>query len=310
MREGGFTVVGRRQGRRRLSAKALAAQQAAAHPMPSEGMGDEASMSEALDKLDERLEGAVSELRVSPLWRRLLHLFESLRPIDHLISFGIGSFSLSPAPRYQMALLLLLREVLLREAFQGEIEGASPGASQQTEAANGATLPRPSKALPAAGDSPAVCDSRIIVYVYDPVFSTLERHWLGSRGFVVPEQNDEGQHATSARTLFWMPHCGRRLYSNLLGANWRQKSHIWIPPISPPFPPPFVLPFPLITPPLFISPFVTPPSCPQFDKQFHVAWECARAGELLLQVRGRAHGGAARAHGRVVCARARTAGHE
>ena len=97
MREGGFTVVGRRQGRRRLSAKALAAQQAAAHPMPSEAMGDEAgmseaSMSEALDQLDERLEGAVSELRVSPLWRRLLHLFESLRPIDHLVSFGIGSF--------------------------------------------------------------------------------------------------------------------------------------------------------------------------------------------------------------------------
>ena len=97
MREGGFTVVGRRQGRRRLSAKALAAQQAAAHPMPSEAMGDEAgmseaSMSEALDQLDERLEGAVSELRVSPLWRRLLHLLEPLRPIDHLVSFGIGSF--------------------------------------------------------------------------------------------------------------------------------------------------------------------------------------------------------------------------
>ena len=65
--------------------------------MPSEAMGDEAgmseaSMSEALDQLDERLEGAVSELRVSPLWRRLLHLLEPLRPIDHLVSFGIGSF--------------------------------------------------------------------------------------------------------------------------------------------------------------------------------------------------------------------------
>ena len=65
-----------------------------------------------------------------------------------------------------MALLLLLREVLLRDAFHGEIEGAGPGASRQTEAANRATLPRPSKALPAAGDdSPAVCDSRSIVYV-------------------------------------------------------------------------------------------------------------------------------------------------
>eukprot|EP00290_Baffinella_frigidus_P025245 CAMPEP_0180254038 /NCGR_PEP_ID=MMETSP0987-20121128/39945_1 /TAXON_ID=697907 /ORGANISM="non described non described, Strain CCMP2293" /LENGTH=65 /DNA_ID=CAMNT_0022222995 /DNA_START=18 /DNA_END=211 /DNA_ORIENTATION=+ len=34
------------------------------------------------------------------------------------------------------------------------------------------------------------------------------------------DENEVGLRRVEATTLFYMPHCGRRLYSNVLRANW------------------------------------------------------------------------------------------
>ena len=68
--------------------------------------------------------------------------------------------------------------------------------------------------------------------VYDPVLGEDERAMLRARGCGVPERNEEGRRSVAAAeaegaegegvegvegvTLFFMPHCGRQLYANVL----------------------------------------------------------------------------------------------
>lgn len=57
--------------------------------------------------------------------------------------------------------------------------------------------------------------------VYDPVFSTTEKETLGTLGFVVLTENEEGKRAVCKRTVFYLMHCGKALYNNLLWKNWK-----------------------------------------------------------------------------------------
>jgi hypothetical protein len=38
------------------------------------------------------------------------------------------------------------------------------------------------------------------------------------------EEEDSGSSGGGSKALFFMPHCPRRLYSNLLWANWRPRA--------------------------------------------------------------------------------------
>ncbi|KAJ1553276.1 hypothetical protein HK405_008407, partial [Cladochytrium tenue] len=58
------------------------------------------------------------------------------------------------------------------------------------------------------------------VHVYDPVFDALDVAVIGLLGFQVFEHNEHGRRRATRPTLFFMPHCGDGLYSNLLRANW------------------------------------------------------------------------------------------
>ncbi|XP_069817425.1 SRR1-like protein isoform X2 [Dendropsophus ebraccatus] len=57
-------------------------------------------------------------------------------------------------------------------------------------------------------------------YVFDPVFSPLEIAVLQKLGLTVLLKNDEGKHAVCKPTVFYMLHCGKALYNNLLWKNW------------------------------------------------------------------------------------------
>uniref|UniRef100_T1IID1 SRR1-like domain-containing protein n=1 Tax=Strigamia maritima TaxID=126957 RepID=T1IID1_STRMM len=58
-------------------------------------------------------------------------------------------------------------------------------------------------------------------FVFDPVFLREECEILTSLGVVVIEHNEEGKRRVGGtRTLFYLPHCGKALYNNLLWANW------------------------------------------------------------------------------------------
>ncbi|XP_056385223.1 SRR1-like protein isoform X2 [Hyla sarda] len=57
-------------------------------------------------------------------------------------------------------------------------------------------------------------------YVFDPIFSPLEIAVLQKLGLTVLMKNEEGKHAVCKPTVFYMLHCGKALYNNLLWKNW------------------------------------------------------------------------------------------
>ncbi|XP_040432472.1 SRR1-like protein [Cygnus olor] len=57
--------------------------------------------------------------------------------------------------------------------------------------------------------------------VFDPSFSELEVAALGELGLRLLPENEEGKHrGPGGPTLFYMVHCGKALYNNLLWRNW------------------------------------------------------------------------------------------
>ncbi|XP_032371627.1 SRR1-like protein isoform X2 [Etheostoma spectabile] len=59
--------------------------------------------------------------------------------------------------------------------------------------------------------------------VYDPMFSSGERDVLRELGLTVLTENEEGKHLVTKPTLFYLMHCGKALYNNLLWKNWSTK---------------------------------------------------------------------------------------
>ncbi|XP_077776381.1 SRR1-like protein isoform X1 [Podarcis muralis] len=59
-----------------------------------------------------------------------------------------------------------------------------------------------------------------LCYIFDPVFSTLEIKVLAHLGLTVLLENEEGKRCIHNPTIFYMVHCGKALYNNLLWSNW------------------------------------------------------------------------------------------
>uniref|UniRef100_A0A8C8S4C3 SRR1 domain containing n=1 Tax=Pelusios castaneus TaxID=367368 RepID=A0A8C8S4C3_9SAUR len=57
-------------------------------------------------------------------------------------------------------------------------------------------------------------------YISDPLFSELEIGVLNDLGVTVVLENEEGKHHVHGFTIFYMIHCGKALYNNLLWSNW------------------------------------------------------------------------------------------
>uniref|UniRef100_A0A8C2WCG9 SRR1 domain containing n=1 Tax=Cyclopterus lumpus TaxID=8103 RepID=A0A8C2WCG9_CYCLU len=56
--------------------------------------------------------------------------------------------------------------------------------------------------------------------VYDPAFSSGEMAVLRELGLTVLTENEEGKCLATKSTLFYLMHCGKALYNNLLWKNW------------------------------------------------------------------------------------------
>ncbi|XP_065933928.1 uncharacterized protein [Magallana gigas] len=95
---------------------------------------------------------------------------------DEIVSYGLGNFAECLVARYQLALLVAVRD----------------------------DLQVPPNSL----------------LLYDPKFLSVEKDVLTSFGFQVLKENEEAKRCCERPTLFYMPHCGKSLYNNLLFANW------------------------------------------------------------------------------------------
>lgn len=116
-----------------------------------------------------------------------------------IVCYGLGSVDENLSARYQFALLLLLVDELK----------SAPGLRLDS------------------------------VELFDPVFTPLDVHLLSkSYPFQVAESNDrcfrrvggnghgdgDGDGEQNQLTMFYMPHCGKALYNNLLYSNWNASS--------------------------------------------------------------------------------------
>lgn len=133
--------------------------------------------------------------------------------LREIVCYGVGKFSESNNSRYQLALALCLRSSLLSIGDDEAAETSSGGEGGHVE-------PR--------GTSPEML-------FFDPVLDDVEKAILARLGCRLIEENEQGKRrccgaprsnetpAAELRlqpTLFFMPHCPQRLYSNVLWANW------------------------------------------------------------------------------------------
>ncbi|KAI8393280.1 SRR1-domain-containing protein [Radiomyces spectabilis] len=56
--------------------------------------------------------------------------------------------------------------------------------------------------------------------IYDPVMTELDKEICQFHDIDVIAINEDGKRSVTKPTLFYMPHCGRGLYSNTLSSNW------------------------------------------------------------------------------------------
>eukprot|EP00040_Diaphanoeca_grandis_P006696 m.38370 g.38370 ORF g.38370 m.38370 type:complete len:273 (+) comp17900_c0_seq1:243-1061(+) len=64
----------------------------------------------------------------------------------------------------------------------------------------------------------------VCVDVFDPCFTTQEKLVISTAGFNILTSDVAGQHVIDGKTLFYMPHCPRALYNNVIWANWNVSS--------------------------------------------------------------------------------------
>ena len=56
------------------------------------------------------------------------------------------------------------------------------------------------------------------------MFSSGERNVLKELGLTIITENEEGKRLTTKPTLFYLMHCGKALYNNLLWKNWSRET--------------------------------------------------------------------------------------
>lgn len=61
-------------------------------------------------------------------------------------------------------------------------------------------------------------------WIFDPIMTKSDVELAFKFGFQVPQHNKAGRHHVSKRSVFYMPHCPRALYDNLLLENWNEAS--------------------------------------------------------------------------------------
>ncbi|KAM9810929.1 SRR1-like protein [Neosynchiropus ocellatus] len=57
-------------------------------------------------------------------------------------------------------------------------------------------------------------------FMFDPVFSAGEKGVLKELGLTVLTENEEGKRLATKPSIFYLMHCGKALYNNLLWKNW------------------------------------------------------------------------------------------
>ncbi|TMW63819.1 hypothetical protein Poli38472_002760 [Pythium oligandrum] len=101
----------------------------------------------------------------------------------HIVNYGLGSFCSSTNATYQLAFIKALAEAV-RKAH------------------------------------PTV---QLTLEIYDPVMNASDRDIASHFGVATIEENECAKREVQTKTVFFMPHCGKTLYENVLATNWTSR---------------------------------------------------------------------------------------
>lgn len=201
----GWTFVGKKKksGAKRINrcTKSMKSQIAIQKALQGNDIKEDRSTQDILTEIENCLnafklekDGIYLNLR-SALLEALVERSERQNNIDdqHLVfcdivCYGIGNFSkrYSP-PMLQLTCALLLRDILQQFILDFSYSGNDRGCN---------------------------------VYYYEPCMTSTEQSVLKNYSFHVIDQNERGKRIVDRPTIFYMPHCPMRLYSNVVWANW------------------------------------------------------------------------------------------
>lgn len=186
MEEGGFTLVKRGS---RACARSAPSKPALARAVALVDTPPAVLSAAGVARLASQVRECAGEVRASATWAHVARAVDELdvRP-ERIVCYGIGSPSISHISRYQLGLLLLLRELWQAPPSS---EGAAGSAS----------------ALP--------------TFVFDPILSDADRAIVASLGLrALGASEGRALSVGGLRCLLFMPHCELGLYEAVLSANW------------------------------------------------------------------------------------------
>lgn len=158
-------------------------------------------------------ESVIKELRVGSL------------QCETIISLGIGKICSSPSSLLQLAMVISIEKELSTSKEILEFSSAIAIDSSRSNTPEVYNLDENIEIV-----VPSIKSKYDFkVNIFDPLFSDKEREVCRSLGFTVSDANLKGKHSSLENmTLFFMPHCPYRLYSNLLWANWDNLENVVI----------------------------------------------------------------------------------
>jgi hypothetical protein len=164
----------------------------------------ETSQPASMEKFEELLILCQEQLLQTDFWKAFRTAVESTG-LNEIVCYGIGNFytKRQSAPLWQLALALLIQNqgTIIGSEDDVCVERGEDGTSQATKSTNGTPM-----------------------YYFDPKMTEEERLVLQQYHVAIIAENERACRCISFcrhnMTLFFMPHCGVSLYTNLLYTNW------------------------------------------------------------------------------------------
>ena len=164
------------------------------------------------------------------------------REVNEIICYGIGNFDGARDDRYNAPLVQLACVLALRDAFARRV---LPRRGQiNSDELDSKTITGQNESVLNQGDQDGVIGNEIVsierrqepvsILYFEPFIKTIEREILAHFHVKVLDSNEQGKRRITRKscngsssfnssTLFYMPHCPMRLYSNVLWANWKEE---------------------------------------------------------------------------------------
>jgi hypothetical protein len=140
------------------------------------------------------LDKSIKMLLLSDLWKRLKEILSSTEP-DSIVCYGIGNFGASSshsAPMWQLACAMAMRDHFCSKKTESSLFYFDPSMT------------------------PHEC-----AFLKHLKVSVLTENERGKRRL-----DDESSNHNMTQTLFFMPHCPLKLYTNLYETNWQQLNRL------------------------------------------------------------------------------------